>query len=52
LTAYTHGYFNYPRKKNADEISELLSMSKVTFLYHIRNVQRKLIDYYLNFYIY
>jgi len=43
--AYNYGYLDYPRKASADELAELLGISKVTFLYHLRNAQRKLITY-------
>lgn len=45
--AYTYGYLDYPRRTSADQLSELLNISKVTFLYHLRNAQRKIIDYSL-----
>ncbi|WP_048098493.1 helix-turn-helix domain-containing protein [Candidatus Acidianus copahuensis] len=50
LTAYMRGYFEYPRRSSTDDIAESLSLSKVTFLYHIRNVQKKLVEHYVNFY--
>ncbi|QGA54140.1 bacterio-opsin activator [Sulfolobus sp. E5-1-F] len=43
--AYSHGYLDYPRRATADELAELLGISKVTFLYHLRNAQRKLIEF-------
>jgi len=45
IVAYNYGYLDYPRKASADELAELLGISKVTFLYHLRNAQRKLITY-------
>jgi len=45
MIAYNYGYLDYPRKASADELAELLGISKVTFLYHLRNAQRKLITY-------
>ncbi|WP_338602247.1 helix-turn-helix domain-containing protein [Sulfolobus tengchongensis] len=45
--AQTYGYLDYPRRASADELAELLGISKVTFLYHLRNAQRKIIDFYI-----
>lgn len=45
MVAYSYGYLDYPRKASADELAELLGISKVTFLYHLRNAQKKLITY-------
>jgi len=45
MVAYSYGYLDYPRKASANELAELLGISKVTFLYHLRNAQRKLINY-------
>lgn len=43
--AYAYGYLDYPRRASADEIAEKLGLSKVTFLYHLRNAQRKLTEF-------
>ncbi|ARM75516.1 helix-turn-helix domain-containing protein [Acidianus manzaensis] len=40
--AYEYGYLDYPRRISADEMAEKLGLSKVTFLYHLRNAQKKL----------
>jgi len=45
LMAYNYGYLDYPRRITADELAELMKMSKVTFLYHLRNAQKKLIRF-------
>lgn len=45
LMAYNHGYLDYPRRITADELAELMKISKVTFLYHLRNAQKKLIRF-------
>ncbi|QKQ99411.1 bacterio-opsin activator [Metallosphaera tengchongensis] len=46
--AYANGYLEYPRRADADEVSSLLGLSKVTFLHHLRNAYRKLTSYYLS----
>ncbi|AGJ62204.1 helix-turn-helix domain-containing protein [Saccharolobus islandicus] len=45
--SYSYGYLDYPRRATADELAELLGISKVTFLYHLRNAQRKLIAFFI-----
>ncbi|QIW23581.1 bacterio-opsin activator [Sulfolobus sp. S-194] len=47
MVALSKGYLDYPRRANADEIARLLNISKVTFLYHLRNAQKKIITYLL-----
>lgn len=41
--AYVSGYYEWPRPKDLGEVSKMLSLSKPTVLYHIRNAERKLI---------
>lgn len=45
--AYAYGYLEYPRRISADEIAERLGLSKATFLYHLRNAQKKLVKFAL-----
>jgi predicted DNA binding protein len=45
-TAIDMGYLDYPRERHAEELAERLKVSKVTFLYHWRNLQRKIMDYF------
>ena len=45
MVALSKGYLDYPRRVTADEIARLLNISKVTFLYHLRNAQKKVITY-------
>lgn len=45
--AYYYGYLDYPRRISADEMAEKLGLSKVTFLYHLRNAQRKVAKFIL-----
>ncbi|BFH73798.1 helix-turn-helix domain-containing protein [Sulfurisphaera javensis] len=47
LLALNKGYLDYPRRVSADDIARLLNISKVTFLYHLRNAQKKIINYLL-----
>ena len=48
-TAYEHGYFEWPKHKNADEISKYLGISKVTFIQELRRALRKLVLKELDF---
>lgn len=41
--AYSSGYYEWPRPKDLGEVSNTLSLSKPTVLYHIRNAERKLV---------
>ncbi|MEM1627094.1 MAG: helix-turn-helix domain-containing protein [Sulfolobaceae archaeon] len=49
-TAIEKGYLKYPRENDASKIASLLGMSKVTFLYHLRNIERKVLEYIMKFY--
>ncbi|EHP68491.1 putative DNA binding protein [Metallosphaera yellowstonensis MK1] len=46
--ALAHGYLDYPRRADAEEVASLLGLSKVTFLHHLRNAYRKLTEFYLS----
>ncbi len=50
LYALKYGYLDYPRRANADDIADKLGLSKITFLYHLRLAERKLIEHYLSSY--
>lgn len=41
--AYKSGYYEWPRPKNLGDVSDTLSLSKPTVLYHIRKAERKLL---------
>lgn len=41
--AYSYGYLDYPRRISASEIAKKLGLSKATFLYHLRNAEKKMI---------
>lgn len=43
--AISGGYLDYPREVNAEELARTMNLSKVTFLYHWRNAQRKIMKY-------
>ncbi|EHP70149.1 MAG: helix-turn-helix domain-containing protein [Metallosphaera yellowstonensis] len=43
--AISRGYIDYPREVNAEELARMLNLSKVTFLYHWRNAQKKILKY-------
>ncbi|AHC52318.1 bacterio-opsin activator [Sulfolobus acidocaldarius SUSAZ] len=45
--AFEYGYLDYPRDANADMLAERLNISKVTFLYHLRSAEKKLVEFYL-----
>ncbi|AWR98511.1 helix-turn-helix domain-containing protein [Metallosphaera hakonensis] len=43
--ALNRGYLNYPRDVEAEDLARVLGVSKVTFLYHWRNAQKKIMKY-------
>lgn len=43
LTALDEGYYNWPRKKSADDVAEELPISGPTFLEHLRKGEQKVI---------
>ncbi|MEL9970764.1 helix-turn-helix domain-containing protein [Metallosphaera sp.] len=43
--ALDNGYLEYPREVDSERLAKVLGVSKVTFLYHWRNVQRKVMKY-------
>jgi predicted DNA binding protein len=47
--ALKNGYLDYPRIMDASELSKKLGISKITFLYHLRSAERKLIEFYLDY---
>jgi predicted DNA binding protein len=47
LTAFNHGYFEYPRRCKVKEVAKRLGIRSSTFIYHIRNAERKIIREYL-----
>ncbi|WP_193453335.1 MULTISPECIES: helix-turn-helix domain-containing protein [Metallosphaera] len=44
IAAAKAGYFDYPRKVRAKDLAESLGVKESTFLYHLRNAQKKLIN--------
>jgi|ECHhosMinimDraft_1075155.scaffolds.fasta_scaffold01111_5 hypothetical protein len=47
ITALQSGYFEYPRKVTAKEIAKKIGIHSSTFLYHIRNAEKKIISKYI-----
>ncbi|BBD72162.1 bacterio-opsin activator [Sulfodiicoccus acidiphilus] len=45
--ALAMGYFEYPKKVRAKEVAKVLGIRESTFVYHVRNAQRKLFTSYL-----
>ncbi|WP_458187966.1 bacterio-opsin activator domain-containing protein [Haladaptatus sp. NG-WS-4] len=43
-TAYTSGYFSWPRKSTADDCADALGIAQPTFSQHIRVAQEKVFD--------
>ncbi|AOL17523.1 hypothetical protein BFU36_13280 [Sulfolobus sp. A20] len=41
-TAVKLGYFEFPRKVNLEDLSKTLNVSPSTLLYHIRNIEKKI----------
>ncbi|WP_338602770.1 helix-turn-helix domain-containing protein [Sulfolobus tengchongensis] len=48
ITAAKAGYFDYPKKVRAKELAQILGIKESTFIYHLRNAQRKMISKLLN----
>ncbi|AHC52088.1 bacterio-opsin activator [Sulfolobus acidocaldarius SUSAZ] len=46
-TALDLGYFDYPRKIKSKELSEILGISEPTFVFHLRNAERKIVNNYI-----
>lgn len=48
--ALNNGYLDYPRLMDASELAKKLNISKITFLYHLRSAERKLIEFFLDYF--
>ncbi|MEM1600218.1 MAG: helix-turn-helix domain-containing protein [Sulfolobaceae archaeon] len=48
IVAMQMGYFDYPKRATASEVAKVLGIKKSTFIYHIRNAQKKLIRALIN----
>ncbi|BCU71556.1 helix-turn-helix domain-containing protein [Stygiolobus caldivivus] len=48
LLALHSGYLDYPKKSKTEDLAKLLGISKVTFLYHLRTAEKKIISMYLD----
>jgi predicted DNA binding protein len=47
-TAYSAGYFDWPRESSGEEIAELLGITQPTFNKHLRAAERKTFSMLLN----
>ena len=47
-TAYSAGYFDWPRESSGEEIAELLGVTQPTFNKHLRSAERKAFSMLLN----
>jgi len=45
--ALEKGYFDYPKKIRGEEIASLLNMRASTFVYHLRNAEKSILEFYL-----
>ncbi|EZQ04923.1 bacterio-opsin activator [Candidatus Acidianus copahuensis] len=45
--AFKYGYLNYPRNVKAEEVARKMGISKITFLYHLRSSEKRLIEFFL-----
>jgi len=48
LLALHSGYLDYPKRAKTKDLASLLGISKVTFLYHLRTAEKKIISFYLD----
>lgn len=48
LLALNSGYLDYPKRAKTKDLASLLGISKVTFLYHLRTVVKKILTFYLD----
>ena len=46
--ALSYGLLDYPKRSKTEDLAKMLGISKVTFLYHLRTAERKILSYYLN----
>ncbi|MFB6137128.1 MAG: helix-turn-helix domain-containing protein [Halobacteriaceae archaeon] len=46
-TAFSAGYFEWPRESTAEEVAEALALAPPTLHEHLRGAQRKLVEIYL-----
>ncbi|QGA68969.1 bacterio-opsin activator [Sulfolobus sp. E11-6] len=48
MIAAKMGYFDYPKKIKAKDLAQSLGIKESTFIYHLRNAQRKIVTKLLN----
>jgi predicted DNA binding protein len=48
LLALHSGYLDYPKRAKTKDLASLLGISKVTFLYHLRTAEKKILSFYLD----
>jgi len=44
LTAYSNGFFDWPKKANAKEVAEILGITKVAFTQELRRALKKVVE--------
>ncbi|MCH4815849.1 MAG: helix-turn-helix domain-containing protein [Saccharolobus sp.] len=49
--ALDKGYFDYPKKIRGEDIAKLLDMKTPTLVYHLRNAEKSILEFYLNNFI-
>ncbi|WP_162000423.1 helix-turn-helix domain-containing protein [Sulfolobus sp. E11-6] len=49
--ALNKGYFDYPKRIRGEDISKLLGMKTPTLIYHLRNAERSILEFYLDNFI-
>ncbi|WP_338602992.1 helix-turn-helix domain-containing protein [Sulfolobus tengchongensis] len=49
--ALSKGYFDYPKKIRGEDIAKLLGMKTPTFVYHLRNAEKSILEFYLDNFI-
>jgi len=42
------GYFDYPKKIRSDELAKSLGMTPATLVYHLRNAEREILEFYVS----
>jgi len=43
--ANNHGYYNYPRRINQEQLAQIMKLSKSTYQNHLRTAEKKLMPF-------